>query len=114
MEDEDEGWYSDPYGLHEARWMSLGKATKLVRDGDIESYEDPPDSEPTHPAVHIDPPPGSVTAADSLRADDAEAEIPSITEIDDAERNLGLSGWTGPFTRSRRSLQHKSDPRFFK
>jgi len=42
-----EGWYTDPFGRHEARWMSDGSPTKLVRDGDEESYEDPPDEEPT-------------------------------------------------------------------
>jgi hypothetical protein len=41
--EQEEGWFTDPFGLHEARWMSDGKPTKLVRDGDEESYEDPPD-----------------------------------------------------------------------
>ncbi|MFZ0251473.1 MAG: hypothetical protein WAL61_16125 [Acidimicrobiales bacterium] len=39
----EEGWFTDPFELHEARWMSNGIPTKLVRDGDQESYEDPPD-----------------------------------------------------------------------
>lgn len=47
---EEEGWYTDPYGLHEARWMSMGKPTKLVRDGELESYDELPDSAPDHPA----------------------------------------------------------------
>ena len=38
-----EGWYRDPFGIHEDRWMSQGKATKLVRDGGTESYDPPPD-----------------------------------------------------------------------
>jgi len=29
----EEGWYSDPYRLHEHRWFSDGKPTALVRDG---------------------------------------------------------------------------------
>ena len=28
-----EGWYHDPYRLHEARWISDGAPTALVRDG---------------------------------------------------------------------------------
>ena len=31
-----EGWYTDPYGRHEARWMSAGTPTRLVRDGEVE------------------------------------------------------------------------------
>lgn len=38
-----EGWFTDPFALYEARWLSDGKPTKLVRDGDTTSCEDPPD-----------------------------------------------------------------------
>jgi hypothetical protein len=37
------GWFTDPFSRHDARWMSQGSPTKLVRDGDIESYDDPPE-----------------------------------------------------------------------
>jgi hypothetical protein len=48
MEDEGlEGWCTDPFGRHEARWLSDGTPTKLVRDGQDESYDDPPDEEPS-------------------------------------------------------------------
>lgn len=30
------GWFEDPYGRHEARWISAGVPTTLVRDGTIE------------------------------------------------------------------------------
>lgn len=54
MSDEhEEGWYSDPFGRHEARWMSQGVPTKLVRDGELESYDEPPDEEPSHEAVRL-------------------------------------------------------------
>jgi hypothetical protein len=37
------GWQSDPFGIHEARYFSTqGRPTKLVRDGDRESYDNPP------------------------------------------------------------------------
>ncbi len=42
----EEGWYTDPYRLHDARWFSDGEATKLVRDGSDESYDPPPDTPP--------------------------------------------------------------------
>jgi len=38
-----EGWYQDPYQIHEDRWMSAGRPTRLVRDGQTESYDEPPD-----------------------------------------------------------------------
>ena len=38
-----EGWYRDPFAIHEDRWMSQGQPTKLVRDGATESYDPPPD-----------------------------------------------------------------------
>ena len=52
MTEQLEGWCSDPYGRHEARWLSDGHPTKLVRDGDAETYDEPPDEAPsvvTHP-----------------------------------------------------------------
>jgi hypothetical protein len=36
------GWYQDPYRLHELRWISSGRATRLVRDGDVNSSDVPP------------------------------------------------------------------------
>jgi hypothetical protein len=38
-----EGWYKDPYAIHDARWLSNGRATKLVRDAGQTSYDPPPD-----------------------------------------------------------------------
>jgi hypothetical protein len=42
---EAEGWYQDPFGLHEARWFSVGTPTSLVRDGEVESQDEPPAAE---------------------------------------------------------------------
>lgn len=38
-----QGWYRDPFGLHEDRYFSQGLPTKLVCDGGHESYDLPPD-----------------------------------------------------------------------
>ena len=38
-----QGWYQDPYALHEDRYFSAGTPTKLVRDTGRESYDPPPD-----------------------------------------------------------------------
>ena len=39
-----EGWCPDPFGRHEVRWISNGSPTNLVRDGGVESHDDPPDA----------------------------------------------------------------------
>jgi hypothetical protein len=72
-----EGWYSDPYGRHEARWMSQGRATHLVRDGDVEG-NDPVTHEPftVTPVRVAVPPPEHGHQSDLRRADDAEREPP--------------------------------------
>jgi len=68
----EEGWYIDPYGRHEARWISEGTPTALVRDSGVES-EDPPPDRP----VTVDMVPWTAEdvhdAGDLQRADDAEA-----------------------------------------
>jgi hypothetical protein len=70
-----EGWCTDPYAKHDARWMSQGSPTKLVRDGTVESYDDPPnepytrDPEPIESSVASNP-------DDLCRADEAEAGEP--------------------------------------
>jgi uncharacterized membrane protein len=38
-----EGWYEDPYRVHEYRWFSVGKPSNLVRDGLTESNDPSPD-----------------------------------------------------------------------
>ena len=37
-----QGWYRDPYGVHDERWFSADKPTHLVRDHGTESYDEPP------------------------------------------------------------------------
>jgi hypothetical protein len=41
-----EGWFTDPSGRHEARWLSEGTPTNLVRDGTVESFEETPEGPP--------------------------------------------------------------------
>jgi hypothetical protein len=38
-----QGWYVDPYGIHHHRWISQRRPTALVRDGQVESQDPPPD-----------------------------------------------------------------------
>ncbi len=37
-----EGWFVDPFKVHEARWFSVGTPTSLVRDAGVESRDEPP------------------------------------------------------------------------
>jgi hypothetical protein len=37
-----QGWFVDPFGAHEFRYFSDGSPTRLVRDGGVESYDEPP------------------------------------------------------------------------
>jgi hypothetical protein len=67
-----EGWYHDPFGLHEARWFSDGDPTALVRDGRVESRDEPPDSSYQGPVKPIED--ASQSSPDDLRrADDGQS-----------------------------------------
>ena len=68
--EEVEGWFTDPFGRHEARWLSFGTPTKLVRDGGVESYDEPPDEEPTAKPERIVPEVAANDGADLIRAGD--------------------------------------------
>jgi hypothetical protein len=70
-----EGWYTDPYARHDARWMSQGSPTRLVRDGTVESYDDPP-AGPYVQAPELIESPESSNPDDLRRADEAEAGEP--------------------------------------
>ena len=79
----EEGWYLDPYRRHEARWISAGAPTALVRDGAVESQDPPPggtipaDMEPWRPTTSPD-------ASDLIRADDAELQEFDPKKLTDA------------------------------
>jgi hypothetical protein len=78
-EEREEGWYTDPFGRHDARWMSDGTPTKLVRDGDEEAYDDPPDEEPSVTPSRIE----EIQAADGqdlLRAGDNDPDHESLNQ----------------------------------
>ena len=74
-----EGWYTDPFGRHEARWFSAGTPTELVRDAAVESYDEPPDEEPLGTATRIDDA-ADGDPADLYRSDDGTPEHRSLNE----------------------------------
>jgi hypothetical protein len=95
---EQEGWYTDPWGHHDARWISHGVPSKLVRDGETESYDDPPDSPPTQAWVAIERSPGSLSGADTLRADALEAEsTPSLADLDRRQDSAAVTAGAHPW-----------------
>lgn len=63
----EEGWYVDPYRLHEARWFSDGTPTALVRDKGTTS-QDPAPSAPY--LAEPEAIPESVSSADDVRSAD--------------------------------------------
>jgi len=67
----EEGWYHDPYGRHEARWISAGTPTALVRDGGVEA-QDPPPPQPFEGALEPVEERAVTDGSDLRRADEAE------------------------------------------
>jgi hypothetical protein len=67
-----EGWYCDPYRLHQHRWFSNGAPTGLVRDGSVEAHDAAPPTPFDGPLVAIEGPEVSF-GSDLRRADEAEA-----------------------------------------
>ena len=51
MDTSAEGWYLDPCGVHEQRWISAGRPTSLVKDGEKEAKDEPPATAPAEPFV---------------------------------------------------------------
>ena len=68
-----EGWYVDPFGVHEARWISDGSPTALVRDGGTESHDAPVQATYDGPLIPIGSEnEGAGESGDQLRADSDE------------------------------------------
>jgi hypothetical protein len=72
MEEILEGWYTDPYSRHEARWMSQARPSPLVRDGDVEGNDPAPDGPFTAIPVRVHSQADASNGADLRRADEAE------------------------------------------
>jgi hypothetical protein len=72
MEELLEGWYTDPYARHEARWMSQGKPSALVRDGKVEGNDPAPDGPFKVIPVRVEGQADASNGTDLRRADEAE------------------------------------------
>jgi len=51
LADAPQGWFEDPFGVHQHRWISRGRPSDLVRDDGAESYDAPPDGPLPGPLV---------------------------------------------------------------
>ena len=69
-----QGWYRDPYGVHEDRYFSAGQPTKLVRDAGEESYDPPPPGPPPEELTEV--PAAEPGGGDDLRRADELAAAP--------------------------------------
>ena len=92
-----QGWAPDPFGLHESRYFSDGRPTKLVMDGGVESYDEPP-SDTFDPAALADWP-GDSAAGAPPAAGATSGSGPSYNGPDYEDR-----GFTAAGGRSRRGL----------
>jgi hypothetical protein len=68
----EEGWYEDPYGNHEQRWVSKGRPTNLVSDGGVEGHDEPPARPPNRPFVLVTD--HGTFGQDLKRADDIDKQ----------------------------------------
>lgn len=65
----EEGWYRDPFGLHERRWFSNGVPTKLVSDNGTTSDDPVPDTRSVNPPRPVEDSVGLTVDAESVHED---------------------------------------------
>jgi hypothetical protein len=83
-----EGWYLDPFKVHEARWFSDGTPTTLVRDKDgVETYDAPPSTTFQGDLTPVSEPVTS-DSDDLLRADEENPD----DQIHDPNASFNLTG----------------------
>lgn len=81
-----QGWYLDPYGVHEDRYFSAGRPTELVRDDGAESH---------------DPPPGDGAVPDSASLVEAPARGGQATDSSDMRRADDVNRQSKPLSTAR-------------
>jgi hypothetical protein len=74
VEESQEGWYTDPYQRHEARWMSQGMPTALVRDDGVEGSDPAPDGPFAVAPVRVESGVGPNNGADLRRVGESERD----------------------------------------
>lgn len=88
-----QGWCTDPWGLHDARWFSDGTPTGLVRFGNEEKVEPVPESDWTvQPAPFV--PDGNGEQADPNDQPQVGEAAPQVSEWSDPEWRRWAGGWS--------------------
>jgi hypothetical protein len=95
-----EGWYLDPYGLHEQRWFSDGTPTILVRDAGVEARDEPPPYPPPEPLVPVELTDSG--ADDLIRAD----ELQRVEPVKGIRASSPLGGIAGVYASLRARERH--------
>ncbi len=90
----EEGWYLDPFGRHEARWISDGTPTALVRDGEVQSQDPPPDA-PIVSALERVPETPAADGGDLKRADGSGGDVFDPATLSDRATEVidGMGGF---------------------
>ena len=97
-----QGWYPDPYEIHDDRWFSDGKPTRLVRDQGSESYDEPPLEHPRGPlpsdSATRDEPSQEQLRASGNAGQDGSYDEPQRTSSEQDRDNFlpGMSSYEGP------------------
>jgi hypothetical protein len=84
-----EGWYRDPFGLHQDRWFSVGWPTELIRDDKVEG-RDPPPARDYDGAALTEIPDTAVNGEDLLHSDN-----PAVNPYDPREARWALRHYLG-------------------
>lgn len=98
-----QGWHADPFGLHEFRYFSAGDPTKLVRDGTVEVYDEPPAHEA--PVAAAGAAPGVLSGA-AAAADAGQPAAGHRHPVSVGRATAGYPGRPGP--RRRTGLLYSS------
>jgi len=84
----------DPFGQHEARWISDGTPTSLVRDDGVESKDPPPD-DPYSGTIQPLPDASQPDDGDLIRAGGAESETVRQRQSRELSVLFDQIGWPG-------------------
>jgi hypothetical protein len=80
-----EGWYRDPFAIHEDRWISDGRPTRLVRDAGVEASDE---------LVPIPEP--EISSHDDIRRADVAGAGPPLDEAAMRDRAATMVNITSP------------------
>jgi len=82
-----QGWFVDPFGIHDQRWFSQGTATALVRDGKSDSQDPPPDGVLPGPLVRaVAPSRTDAPGVDTRRVDHRGIDVAPAGHVDPVGR----------------------------